>query len=119
MDDSTSSRVVIPVNWRKTVVDILRGGDKEKIYGTQQADRDWQAACPRAWDYERYEAMADALDNDEITGRYITNMEPKCDAYEFWFNFDKRKFLGKIGLLPDGKIIIVFSSHIPRRGDSL
>ena len=47
----------------------------------------------------------------------IAHMEPPCDAYEFWFHFDERKFLGKIGLLYDGRVIIIFSSHIPRKGE--
>ena len=60
--------------------------------------------------------MAQALDVENVTGRHITDMVPPCDAYEFWFHFERRKFLGKIGLLPDGRVIIIFSSHIPRKG---
>ncbi len=63
--------------------------------------------------------MAMALGVDGITGRHIMDMRPPCDAYEFLFFFEKRTVLGKIGLLPSGHIIIIFSSHIPRKGDTL
>lgn len=46
-------------------------------------------------------------------------MTPECDAYEFWFSFRERKLIGKIGLFPDGKVIMIFSSHIPYKGDKL
>lgn len=74
---------------------------------------------PSAWFYERPEAIAKALDIDGIEGRHVTDMVPPCDAYEFWFYFEERKLLGKIGLLPDGQVIIIFSSHMPRKGDNL
>ena len=93
--------------------------DDSKIISRSSADRGWGAACPDAWCSQRHEAMANALDIAGITGRHITDMIPTCDTYEFFFTFDRRKFLGKIGLLSDGKVIIIFSSHIPRKGDKL
>ena len=107
----------IPKEWRTVVIAILRSGDKSRIFTTQQADRDWGATCPNAWLGDRHKAMADALERDEISGRHIINMEPPCDTYEFWFLFDERRFLGKIGLRSDGRLIIIFSSHIPRKGE--
>ncbi len=109
--------VLIPQDWRDAVCAILRTGDDARILRTQQADRDWRHTCPDSWMYQRHEAMAIALELDGVTGRHITDMEPPCDAYEFWFRFESRKFVGKIGLLPDGRVIIVFSSHIPRKGE--
>lgn len=115
MSESTEMEVLIPSEWRITVTAILRSGDGNRIIRTQQADSDWRHTCPDAWPYDRHEAMAKALDMDGVTGRHITNMKPPCDAYEFLFHFDRRKFIGKIGLLPDGRVIIIFSSHIPRK----
>jgi hypothetical protein len=63
--------------------------------------------------------MAKTLVVDRIEGRHISDMVPPCDAYEFWFYFKERKLLGKIGLLPNVQVIIIFSSHIPRKGDKL
>ncbi len=110
--------VSISAEWRTKVVAILRSGDKNSIQSTATSDTDWRAAFPNSWKYERHEAFAAALSED-IKGRHIKDMQPPCDAYEFLFAFEKRTVLGKIGLLPDGTIIIIFSSHIPRKGDLL
>ena len=119
MTEINEQQRCIPAAWRQEVVRILRSGDKKKILSTQQADVDWEHTFPDAWLFNRPEAMAKALVVDGIEGRHITDMVPPCDAYEFWFFFDERKLLGKIGLLPDGQVIIIFSSHIPRKGDKL
>lgn len=108
--------VPIPAEWRESVVAILRSGEKEKIQSTVQSDNDWASAFPDAWAYQRPDAMANALETDGISGRHITDMVPECDTYEFFFHFDGKEVLGKIGLLPNGIVIIIFSSHIPRQG---
>ena len=109
----------IPAEWREAVVKVLRSGDERRIQSKNTADNEWDAAFPRTFRYQRHEAMASALVVDGITGRHITDMRQPCDAYEFWFFFDQRRVLGKIWLLPSGYIIIIFSSHIPRKGDKL
>ncbi len=119
MNSSSTNEALIPSVWRESVVRILLSGDTNSIIRTNTADSDWRHACPDAWPYQRHQAMAEALEQEGGTGRHITDMDPPCDAYEFWFNFERRKFLGKIGLLPNGNIIIIFSSHIPRKGDQL
>jgi len=111
--------VPIPTDWRTQVVAVQQAGDKDRIQSTTESDTDWRHTFPNAWDYQRPEAMAKALSTDGITGRHVTDMVPQCDAYEFFFNFDERKVLGKIGLRPNGILIIIFSSHIPRKGDKL
>lgn len=50
---------------------------------------------------------------DTVTGRHITDMVPPCDTYAFWFTFAQTKLYGKIGLLPNGTVVFVFSSHKP------
>lgn len=119
MSEINEQQMSIPAPWRLSVIRILRSGDKKNILSTQQSDRDWEHTFPDFWLYQRPEALARALELDGIEGRHVTDMVPPCDAYEFWFYFDERKLLGKIGLLPDGKVIIIFSSHIPRKGDKL
>lgn len=119
MSTKDENLVPIPAEWRSQVVRILRSGDKGRIQSTAVSVSDWSATFPAAWDYQRLEALASALSVDGITGKQIGNMVPKCDAYEFFFSFDGRKLYGKIGLLPDGTVIIIFSTHIPRRGDKL
>lgn len=48
-----------------------------------QSEIDWAATFPNAWEYERFDAMAKAIETDGIVGRHITDMEPACDTYEF------------------------------------
>jgi len=107
----------IPVEWRQTVCRILDSHDPDAIDATPQADRDWHSTYPYAWDYERDDAMAAALRDDGVTGLHITDMIPPSDTYAFWFTYQQTRLYGKIGLLPNGKIIIIFSSHRPRKGD--
>lgn len=109
----------IPAEWRAAVVKVLRSGDKSKIQSTKESRFDWDATFPNSYPYQRWEAMAQALATDGICGNYIADMVPPCKAYEFWFVFDERQLYGKIGLLPSGDLIIIFSSHIPRKGEEL
>ena len=57
------------------------------------------------------------MNSESIIGKHITDMAPPCDTYAFWFSFEERKIYGKIGLLSDNKVIIIFSSHTPRKGE--
>jgi hypothetical protein len=117
MSDEHDRVVPIPHVWRAAVCAILRTGDNSRIMAVSTANRDWNEECPDSWLYQRHQAMENALQTEGITGRHILDMTPPCDTYEFWFHFESRKFLGKIGLLPDGKLIIIFSSHRPRKGE--
>lgn len=119
MSSKHEKTVQIPAEWRTQVIAVLQSGDKDRIQSTIESDNDWLSTFPNAWEYHRFDAMAGALLVDDITGRHITNMIPTCDSYEFFFQFDGQNVLGKIGLLPNGVIIIIFSSHIPRKGDKI
>lgn len=63
--------------------------------------------------------MADALEDESITGRKIEGMDEKGEVYAFWFYFEGRKLYGKINLLPGRDKILIYSSHLPRKGDNL
>jgi hypothetical protein len=107
----------IPLEWRKAVVKVLRCGEKTRIQSTEESNHDWASTFPNSWFYERPEAMARALAVEGITGKHITDMDPPCDAYAFWFHHEACRMYGKIGLLPNGDVVIIFSSHIPRKGE--
>lgn len=109
----------IPAAWRKAVVKVLRSGDKTRILSTVESKNDWESTFPESWWHDRPEAMARALDVDGIVGKHVTDMEPPCEAYAFWFHYEKRQMYGKIGLLPNGDVVIIFSSHVPRKGKKL
>jgi len=110
-----ASHHLIPAFWRATVAAILVSGDSSAIITTQQADREWSAAFPDAWNYQRFEAMAEALALPTY-GRQLFDMAEPGEVWSFWFTFSGRKLYCKINLLPGGKIIIVYSSHPPRKG---
>ncbi|MDD2707552.1 MAG: hypothetical protein PHV34_06035 [Verrucomicrobiae bacterium] len=107
----------IPSLWRKSVCGILRAGVNDSIFTTFQADRDWAAAFPDAWDYDRFDAIIRALEAKEAGGRQIMDMDEDGETYAFWFHFRGKKIYGKINLLPNRKMIILYSSHTPRKGE--
>ncbi len=59
--------------------------------------------------------MATALDRDDVLGKAIAMKEPG-ETYAFWFYHRSTQLYGKINLLPNGKIILIYSSHTPRKG---
>jgi len=63
--------------------------------------------------------MARALVKDGIEGRVVKGMRELGEVYEFFFNFNRKKVYAKINLLPDGKVIVVYSSHLPNKGNEL
>jgi hypothetical protein len=116
---SGNSEQPIPAAWRKAVAKVLRCGDKARITSTIESRHDWESTFPESWWHDRPEAMAKALDIDGILGKHITDMVPPCDAYAFWFSYENRQLYGKIGLLPNGDVVIIFSSHVQRKGKKL
>jgi hypothetical protein len=108
----------IPQSWCVVVARILRAGDNDAIFTTEQADRDWGAAFPNAWHYERFEALAGALEIPGVTGLEIPTMAESGETWAFWFHFQKRKLYAKINLTTGGKVIIIYSSHPPRKGEN-
>ncbi len=46
-------------------------------------------------------------------------MDEEGETYEFFFTFEGVNLYAKVNLLPDGKIIIIYSAHKPNYGDSL
>lgn len=107
----------IPQSWCRTVAQILRTGDNDAIFTTEQADRDWGATFPDAWHYERFEALAAALETSGVTGRQIGTMADSGETWAFWFHFQRRKLYAKINLTTGGQVIIIYSTHPPRKGE--
>ena len=109
----------IPDEWRQIVLRILRRAAKDQIIVRLQAQTDWAMTFPDATNYDRFDAMADALENDEIVGRRIEGMREPGDVYAFWFYFGNRQLYGKINLFPSRDRILIYSSHIPYKGEDL
>lgn len=108
----------IPNEWILTVVRFLREGPGYKIHYTTQARIDWENTFPAATGYDLYEAMASALLWDR-SGKPVYGMREPGDVYEFWFYYDSCRLYGKINLFPSRDEILIYSAHIPRKGDIL
>jgi hypothetical protein len=107
----------IPQSWCRAVAQILWTGDKDAIITTVQSDRDWGATFPDAWDWNRFEAVAAALETSGVTGRPIATMAEPGETWAFWFHFQGRKLYAKINLTTGGQVIIIYSTHPPRKGE--
>jgi hypothetical protein len=108
----------VPATWRTAVVAILREGDTGKIMLRQRAWRDWQATFPMAWRYNLYEALAEALEQNDLHGKRC-EMKEAGETYAFFFTYQGRKLYGKINLTRPGYLVIIYSAHRPLRGNEL
>lgn len=109
----------IPNEWIHTVVRFLREGPDSGIVTTLRARTDWENTFPGATIYDLYEAMASALLWDRA-GNKVEGMRPlDGETYEFWFYYDSSRLYGKINLFPFRDRILIYSSHLPLKGDNL
>lgn len=111
--------ILIPKNWRDAVCRILESFEASRIVVTHRAKSDWEATFPSSFFFEMYSVLADAMKDDKLEGNRIYGMTPPGEVYEFLFMHQGRKLYGKINLLPDGKIIIIYSAHVPLKGETL
>ena len=103
----------IPEAWRKTVSKILRSGSGQHILVRQRARDDWEATFPDDFlELSLYDAMADALEDNNIKGKRHEMDEPG-EAWAFRFQHRRRDLYGKIGLTPEGTLLIIYSAHRP------
>ena len=109
----------IPVDWKSAVRTILLRNERGSIITRSRARKEWEAAFPFSFPYERNEAIATALADPSLKGRRITNMNEDGDVWEFFITFEERKVYTKINRLPNGKFIILYSAHIPNKGKAL
>jgi hypothetical protein len=109
----------IPGTWKQAVCGILELGDAKRIRVTLQATKDWLATFPNAFMYELYDAIAGSLRKPEVLGREVTSMRESGTTYEFFFCYKSRKLYTKICLTPQNELVIIYSAHIPLKGDTL
>ena len=110
----------IPDEWKKSVLSILRSGDSDCIEVRQTtALIPFTHLFPGAFIYELYNAFIDGLDSHEINGKQIYNMEEEGITWAFIFTHKKKKIYGKICLTPDNELIIIYSAHLPLKGDTI
>ncbi len=59
----------IPKTWCAAVASILRAGRPETVIIRQRARRDWASLPWNPFDYELLDALADALETENLNGR--------------------------------------------------
>ena len=80
----------------------------------QRARRDWASLpfCP--FDYELGDALASALDDDNLVGKRH-EMDETGESYAFIFPYRSVSVYAKVNLTTD-EIVIVYSAHRPLKG---
>ena len=110
----------IPATWRDTVRSILKRGDMRNITLTRGARTKWQDMFPdQGYDYQILDALAAPLTDSALAGNLVPTMKEPGTTYEFIFKHQSIPVYAKINLLPDNKVIIIYSAHRPLKGDTL
>ena len=109
----------IPSEWKNAVLTILRSGDEDSIIIKKIAIRLFNDLFPCAFTHDLLNALINGLGDDEIKGRQIFTMDEEGTTWEFIFTHQKEKLYGKICLTPDNKLVIIYSAHAPRKGDTI
>lgn len=112
---------LIPDEWKRKVRDALNSSDKSRcIVRFTTAELTWQATFPDTFNFQMLRAISDALAAPSIEGA-LKRMDEPTETYAFFVTFRKNKMYAKVGLYPDGKIVIVYSAHKPdkNKGDTL
>ena len=106
---------LIPKAWRDAVVRILRTNNDRQIEWTPQALQRWKTDTFGAWEYEAYDGLIYALEDDSLQGNQTTAMPGQLATYEFMFRHDKHQMYGKIALRTDRVRVLILSAHRPER----
>ncbi len=110
----------VPEDWKKSVVSILDKGDPDCIeIRKTTALVPFDDLFPGAFTYELLDAFIDGLDDDEIEGRQIHDMDEDGETWAFIFKHRKKKIFGKICLTPDNELIVIYSAHAPLKGEKV
>lgn len=110
----------IPDEWKRKVREAIDSGDPGRILVRLSAQKRWDDAFPLSFPFQMLAALAEALSDRKILGaRKI--MDESTETYAFFFYYERTKMYGKVGLQPDGTVIIVYSAHTPDslKGDRL
>jgi hypothetical protein len=108
----------IPKTWRTKVAAILREGKPGAVMIRQRARRDWASLpfCP--FDYELADALAAALDDENLVGKRH-EMEEPGETYAFIFPHRSMSVYAKVNLTTPDEVVIVYSAHRPLKGEEL
>ncbi|MDD3545669.1 MAG: hypothetical protein PHG96_09985 [Kiritimatiellae bacterium] len=116
---ATDKGDLIPAEWLKAVCEALaQEGDRVTITGTAWAR--WESIFPDTFKPDLYAVLARFLSKGPVVGRRIYGMRPDGEVYAFFFEYKKRTLYGKINLrLPEKRIVLILSAHLPDKGEEL
>jgi hypothetical protein len=115
MNDQTAP---IPKTWRLKVTGILRAGKQGTVFIRQRARREWASLTSCPFDFELRDAIADALNNEGLTGKKH-DMEEPGETYAFIFYYRNLAVYAKVNLIAPEEVVIVYSAHRPFYGEEL
>jgi hypothetical protein len=112
--------MLIPEEWKRRIREALDSGDSTRCLVRQRAALDWAAIFPFAFAYEQRVALSETLKKPEVKGERKVMDEP-AETYAFFCTHQRVKMYAKVGLMPDGSVVIIYSSHRPdpSKGDRL
>lgn len=116
-DSSPPAR--IPDAWRQSVLSILASNDRNRIIWRRRPREETSAKFPNAWLSDFHSAMARTLRQTPVTGKLILGMNEPGETWAFFTMFAEHRLYAKINLLPDHRVIILYSLHPPNHGDQL
>ena len=109
----------IPSQWKQKVRSILSSGDRKRIIIRQRALLNWSDLFPDLYPGDLLIALSDALEESDLLGNQIADMDESGEVYEFIFTYSSRAIYSKINLCPDGTMVIIYSAHRPLKGEAL
>jgi hypothetical protein len=109
----------IPLPWKEKVRAILNSGDRKQIIVRQRALTNWSDLFPSLFPGDLLIALSDALEQPDLVGKQIADMDEAGEVYEFIFMHASRLVYTKINLCFDGTMIIIYSAHRPLKGKTL
>jgi len=118
-DQEANKEDLIPAGWLKAVCEaLIQGGDRVTITGT--AWNRWESIFPNTFKPDLYAVLARFLSKGSVVGRRIYGMRPEGEVYAFFFDYKEHRLYGKINLrLPEKRIVLILSAHLPDKGEEL
>ena len=109
----------IPNAWLRKVAGILRRGTYGEIQRKRSYSQKLERDFPDVFESRVTAAFLQFLEGSNPQGCPVQMDRPPGETWEFWFNLKGKQTYGKILLRSDHKRIVLFSAHLPEKGDKL
>ena len=103
----------IPDDWKRKVRAALGSGVRKRVQvRDSSATFRFLAKFPNAFRHQMLDAISAALRGPNVEGERKWMDEP-TETYAFFFEYERCPMYAKVGLMPDGMVVIVYSAHEP------